>query len=169
MKLMMEKLPDLQALYLEQLRLLLSAEEMIAPKSLFLVEVATDEELKTILDQHWQGSEARAARLRNILSRAGSESSPIKCRVVYALFDEAEDLAQNAAHESVRNTALIAVARRIKHYELGFYETVCQFARTLGRDEDLHLLEDSLREEKDLELQLARIADRINAAAKVAA
>jgi ferritin-like metal-binding protein YciE len=169
MKLMVEKIPDLQALYLQQLRLLLSAEEMIAPKSLFLVEAATDDELKRILDQHWQGCEARAIRLRDILSRAGSESSPIKCRTVYALFDEAEDVVENAAHESVRNTALIAVARRIKHYELAFYEAVWHFAMALGQTEDARLHEESLREERDGDQQLAHIADRINPTGKKAA
>jgi ferritin-like metal-binding protein YciE len=168
MKLMMEKLQNLQDLYVYELRFLLSAEEMIAPKSLFLVEMATDDALKQILDKHWQDSEKQAARLRDILSRVTTEPNPIKCTTVYSLFDEAEDLIQNATHEFVRNTAILAVARRIKHYELAFYETLFQLARALGRNDDARLLEDSMNEEIGVDQQLARLADRMNTTAQAA-
>jgi ferritin-like metal-binding protein YciE len=166
MKLLIEKIPDLQALYVKQLRLLLSAEEMIAIKSPFLLEAATDGELKKILGKHLQESERQAARLRDMIGRANGDPTPIKCKTVYALFDEAEDLVEDAAHEPVRNTALIAVARRIKHYELAFYDAVRQFAMVLGRSDDLRLLDESVREESDADRRLARIADRVNPTAK---
>ncbi len=166
MKMMIEKIPDLQSLYIQELRLLLSAEETIAMKSLFLHDAAVDEELREVLNTHWQDSERQAGRLLEMLSRVSDESQPIKCKTAYALFDEAEDLAREAAHESVRNTALLAVARRIKHYELSFYETLCQFAMALGRDDDLRLLEESFREEREVAQQLANIATRINTTTK---
>jgi ferritin-like metal-binding protein YciE len=169
MKLVSEKIPDLQALYVKQLRLLLSAEELISSKSLFLLETAMDDELRDVLNKHWQDSERQAARLREIISRVSKESEPIKCTTVYALFDEAEDLIQDAAHDSVRNISLLAVARRIKHYELSFYETVWQFAVTLRRNDDARLLEKSIREEAETTQQLARIADRLTTSANKAA
>ncbi len=166
MKIVIEKIPDLQSLYVQELRLLLSAEETIAMKSLFLHDAALDDELREVVNKHWQDSERQSVRLREILNRVSDESEPIKSKTVYALFDEAEDLAQEAAHESVRNIALVAVARRIKHYELAFYETLCQFAAVLGRDDDLRLLEESFREDREVAQQLANIAIRVNTTAK---
>ena len=169
MKLMVEKLPDLQALYAKELRMLLSAEELIASKSLFLMETALDEDLRQVLNKHWQDSERQAARLREMINRVSDEAGPIKCKTVYALFDEAEDLIGEAAHESIRNIALIAVTRRIKHYELAFYESVREFAMTLRRSDDVRLLEESFHEEIDTTQQLTQIADALNATATRAA
>jgi hypothetical protein len=42
MKIFSEKIPDLRTLYVRELRLLLSAEEMIAIKTQFLADSATD-------------------------------------------------------------------------------------------------------------------------------
>lgn len=161
MKLLVERIPDLQALYVKQLRILLSAEEMIALKSLFLRESAFDSGLKRVLDKHWQDSERQAERIREMLNRVTDDRQPIKCQTVYALFDEAEDLIQASAHDFVRNIAIAAVARRIKHYEIAFYETLRNFAHALERYDDVRLLDDSHREEADTLQQLADVADRI--------
>lgn len=161
MKLVIERVPDLQSLYVKQLRILLSAEEVTAMKSLYLREAAFDGELKQILDAHWQDSERQAGRVREMLNSITDDRQPIKCQTVYALFDEAEDLIEASVHEFVRNFALIAVTRRIKHYELAFYETVRNFAEALGRGDDLRLLEESYREETDTLQRLSKVADRL--------
>jgi ferritin-like metal-binding protein YciE len=162
MKFVIEIIPDLQALYVKQLRILLSAEEMIAIKSLYLRESAYDNELKQVLDKHWQDSERQAGRVREILNRIADDRQPIKCHTVYALFDEAEDLIEASVHEFVRNLSLVAVARRIKHYELAFYEAVRNFAHALERYDDVRLLEESYREETETMQQLANVADRLS-------
>jgi ferritin-like metal-binding protein YciE len=161
MKLMIEKVPDLQSLYVKQLRVLLSAEEVIAMKSLVLREAAFDVDLREVLDKHWQDSERQAGRVREMLNRVTDDRKPIKCQTAYALFDEAEDLIEASVHEFVRNLALIAVARRIKHYELAFYETVRNFAQALDRGDDVRLLEESYREEIDTMQRLSKVADRL--------
>lgn len=162
MKLVIEKIPDLTALYVNEMRLLLSAEEMIAPKSLSLFETAVDDELKAILNRHWQESERQAGRLRELIARVTSETSPIKCKTVYSLFEEAEDMMQGATQETVRDLALVAVALRIKCYELSFHETVQRIAAALGRGEDAGLLGESLREETVIVQQLTNVADRLS-------
>lgn len=161
MKFVIEKVPDLQSLYVKQLRILLSAEEVIAMKSLYLREAAFDLDLKQILDKHWQDSERQAGRVREMLNRITDDRQPIKCQTVYALFDEAEDLIEASVHAFVRNFALVAIARRIKHYELAFYETVRNFALALNRGDDVRLLEESYREETDTLQRLAKLADRL--------
>lgn len=160
MKLVVERVADLQSLYVKQLRVLLSAEEVIAMKSLYLRETAFDADLKDVLDKHWQDSERQAGRIREMLNHVTDDRQPIKCQTVYALFDEAEDLIEASAHAFVSDFAVIAVARRIKHYELAFYETARNFALALGRGEDVRLLEESYREETDTIQQLSKIADR---------
>ena len=62
----------------------------------------------------------------------------LKCRVVYALFDEVEDLSQ------VRDAALLAEAQRIVHYQIATYGALRRFARILEHEEDLTLPEQTL-------------------------
>jgi ferritin-like metal-binding protein YciE len=169
MKLTIEQMPDLQALYIRQLRLLLSAEEMIAIKTQMLIDAATDPELHQALRDHLQEDNVHAARLRDILIRITGAAHPLKCRVIYALFDEAEDLMEDAGHESVRNVILIAAAQRIEHYEIAAYGAVRQFARVLGRTDDAMVLDMTIQEERHADHQLTQIAERINPAAQKAA
>jgi ferritin-like metal-binding protein YciE len=169
MKLLSEKIQDLQTLYTRELRFLLSAEEMTAIKSAFLVDSTHDEDLKKILSEQWLLSKERAINLRAMLSRSSPEHAPIKCRAIYALFDEAEDLVKDAAHEAIVNSALVTVARRIKHYEIAYYEGVLSLAAVLKHDEDVPFLEKSFQQVCAADQQLASIATWINAAAKTAA
>jgi len=168
MKIFVEKIQDLQALYVRQLRLLLSAEELIAIKTPFFTDRATDPQLRQELRKQSEDAEAHAVRLRDMLSRAGSESAPVKCKAIYALFDEAEELVKEAAHDTVRDAMLISEAQRIKHYEIAAYGALRQFARVLDRAEDERLLNETIHEKGDADKQLSSIAERVNPAAKAA-
>jgi ferritin-like metal-binding protein YciE len=163
MKLLIEKIPDIQSLYLRELRLLLSAEAMIAIKTPRLLETTTDSELQEAFHRCIEESEGRAAQIRNILKDAHSDSvQPLKCKVIYALFDEAEDLIEDCAHHSIRNAGIIAAALRIKHYQVAAYGAIRQFAHALGRQQDVRVFDEALREEGFGTRQLLGIAERIN-------
>jgi ferritin-like metal-binding protein YciE len=169
MKLFIEKVPDLQALYVKQLRMLLSAAEMIAIKTPFLVESSSDAGLREALRRQEQESELHATRLREILHRANCEPGPIKCKVVYALFDEAEDMVQDTSHEGVRDALLIAEAQRIRHYQIAFYGAVREFARVLDRAVDAKMLDESIDEARRADREFTAIAERVNPVARNAA
>jgi ferritin-like metal-binding protein YciE len=81
----------------------------------------------------------------------------LKCRVVYALFDEVEDLSQDAAHIQVRDTALLAEAQRIVHYQIATYGALRRFARILEHEEDLTLPEQTFCEEEVASQELGAI------------
>jgi ferritin-like metal-binding protein YciE len=169
MKIVIDKLPDLQALYVKELRLLLSAEEMIAIKAPVMAETAQDPELIQLFRKHEQETEVHASRLREILLRATGEAVSLKCKVVYSLFDEVEDLIEDAAHAPVRDVALVTEAQRIEHYEIAAYGALRQFAHALGLDEDAQLLDQSLHDEGRESRRLALISERIYPAARLAA
>lgn len=168
MKLFLEKIQDLQGLYLRELRLLVSAEELIAIKTPYCSERAKDAQLQSVLREQKADAETQAKRLREMFSRAGVEADPLKCKAIYALFDEGEEMVEDAAHESVRDAILISEAQRIKHYEIAAYGAVREFARVLGRAEDERLLNEAIREEGEVDRQLTAIAERVNLAARAA-
>jgi ferritin-like metal-binding protein YciE len=162
MKLLIEKMPDLQALYVKELRLLLSAEEMIAIKSPIMAEAAEDPELVQAIRRNIADTYVHASRLREILRHETGAADPLKCRVVYALFDEAEDVSQDAARSSVRDAALIAEAQRVQHYQIAAYGALRRFARILGHEEEFHMLEQTFQDEEQASNELGQIADRVD-------
>jgi ferritin-like metal-binding protein YciE len=169
MKLVYEKIRDLESLYVRHLRMLLSAEELIAIKTPFLADNTTDVELRKSFQQYAMRSREQSTLIRALLERANADSDPLKCRVVYALFEEAEEFVNDALHDAVRNVIVISAAQRIKHYEIAVYGTTTEFARVLGRDEDARQLEQITEEERAEDKQLSNIAERINPSAKKAA
>jgi ferritin-like metal-binding protein YciE len=169
MKLLIEKVRDLKALYIEQLRLLLSAEEQLLLALPKLYDAATDTQLKQAFRSHTQETEVQSARLREILKRIADSPSALKCKSMSTLIAEAEGEAENAAHEPVRDAALIAVAQKIEHYEIASYGTVRHFARVLEFERDVELLDQTVREEGHADQLLTSIAGRLNPLAQYAA
>jgi len=154
-------MPDLQALYVKELRRFLSAEEMIAIKAPVMAETAIDPDLVHIFRDHIEETYKHADRLRGILNRASGEAVPVKCKVVYALFDELNDIVEDASHVAVRDAALISEAQRIEQYELAGYSALRQLACALERGQDAQLLDQACREKERESEQLTTIAKRI--------
>src|SRR5579871_996327 len=162
MRLMSEKLGNLEALYVRHLRMLLSAEELIAIKTPFLAESTRDSETREVLQRYALDSREQAGQIRTILDRSSSDNTPLKCKAVYALFDESEELVEDASHDDICNSVVIGAAQRIKHYEIAVYEATAQYARLLGRAEDAGILTSISEEERREDKQLCTIAARIN-------
>jgi ferritin-like metal-binding protein YciE len=169
MKLVHENFRDLESLYLRHNRFLRWAEELIAIKTPFLAEHTTEGELRQLFQQYALRSRDQSTLIRALLERASTDSAPLKCRVVYALFDEAEDLVKDALHDEVQNVIVIAAAERIKHYEIAVYGAAAQFAAALGHEEDARKLEKITEDERAENQKLGKIAERINPRAKKAA
>ena len=166
MKLVIEKMPDLQALYVKELRLLLSAEEMISIKAPRMAETAQDPELIQLFRQYVKETYLYIDHLREILRRITGEAAPLKCKVVYSLFDEVEDLIEDASHVPVRDAALITEAQRVQHFELAGLGSLRQIARALDLNQDAELLDRSLTEKESTNQRLTLIAARIYPAAR---
>lgn len=165
MKLVIEKLPDLRALYVRELRLLLSAEEQIVRALPTMMQTARDTQLKQAFQSHHQETEAHVTRLRNMLETIAGEADPLKCKVIGALIDETEDMCQSCSHDAVRDAALIAGAQRVEHYEIAAYGAMRHFAQMLGRTFDAEILDQTIHEEGHADHLLSTIAERVNPAA----
>ncbi len=175
MKIVSENFRDLRALYVNQLRVLLSAEEQIVRALPDMANSATDEQLQEAFRSHYQETETHVKRLEELLAAIqGADSSvtstsPIKCKAVHALIAEAEDMMQDARDAFVKDAALIAAAQRVEHYEIAAYGAVRQFAWVLGETAAADLLDKTTKEEGHTDHLLTSIAERINENAKLGA
>ena len=172
MKVVSENFKDLRALYVHELRMLLSAEEQLIRALPDMANAAVDEQLQQVFWSHQQETELHVKRLEDLLANlkrvdhSVSSIGPIKCKAMHALIEEVEDLIQDARDASVKDAALIAAAQRVEHYEIGAYGTVRQFAWVLGENSAAEVLDSTVKEEGQTDHLLTSIAERINGHAK---
>lgn len=174
MKWLSEDFKNLHALYVNQLRVLLSAEEQIVRAIPDLIVRATDEQLRNAFMAHLHETEAQIKRLEGLLSAEKAADptvdsiQPERCGSVTALIDEAHHLIKDARDAWVRDAALIAAAQRLEHYEIAAYGTVRQWALVLGDAAAVDVLDRTLKEEGHADHLLTSIAERVNTKAKAA-
>ena len=61
--------------------------------------------------------------------------------------------------EASMDAALIASAQRVEHYEMAAYGTLIAWARAMGHNEVVSLLEETLDEEKSADEKLSKLAE----------
>ena len=174
MKVVSENFKDLRALYVHQLRTLLSAEEQIIRALPDMANGAVDEELQQVFWSHEQETELHVKRLEELLEKikridpSVTSVGPIRCKAMHGLIAELEDLMEDAQAPYVKDAALIAAAQRVEHYEMGAYGPMRQIAWALGETAAAEVLTLTINEEEHADYLLTSIAERINVNAKVA-
>jgi ferritin-like metal-binding protein YciE len=169
MKFFSANIDSLRKLYVNQLQMLLSAEQQITEALPTMMEKATDVQLKEAFQSHLQETREQITRLERILQKETGDANIVKCKVLDALVNEAEEMIEDAADESVRDAALIAAAQRVEHYEIAAYGAVRHFARLLNESTAAELLDRTIKEEGHADHLLTEIASRVNTYADKAA
>lgn len=172
MKIVSENFRNLRALYVNQLRVLLSAEEQIVRALPDMANAAADQQLHDAFWSHYKETDIHVKRLEELLENIKSidpgvtSVSPMRCKAVHALIAEAEDMMQDARDAYVKDAALIAVAQRVEHYEIAAYGTIRQFAWVLGETAAADVLDKTVKEEGHADHLLTQVAECINQAAR---
>lgn len=155
-------------LYTEQLRDLYSAETQILDALPKMIEAATDADLKSGFQMHLEETRGQQQRLVSIFSAMGQDPGGHTCAAIKGILKEGDEFIKESKDtpSDVRDAGLIAAAQRVEHYEIAAYGTVCEFAKNLGRHDDLALLKETIAQEKATDEKLSKLAEGwINAAA----
>jgi ferritin-like metal-binding protein YciE len=149
----------LNALYVEQLQDLYSAEIQMLRVLPKLADAASDAELKDRFRLHQAQTERHVERLERIFGHLGEDSTGHHCKGMEGLLKEAEEMMQWKVDPDVMDAGLIAASQRVEHYEIAGYGCVRTYARMFGLEEHQRLLQDTLNEEGDEDHDLTRIAE----------
>ena len=174
MKWVSEDFKNLRAMFIFELRMMLSAEEQLVRALPHMVVRATDKQLRQAFQSQLQDTEVHVQRLEQILSEQKRTNpsittiGPEKCKAMTALVAETDDLIIDARDAWVRDAGLIADAQRVEHYEIASYGTLRQWAQVLGEVGVAELLDMTLKEAGHTDHLLTSIAERVNATAMVA-
>lgn len=153
------KLNSLHDLYIAELRDLYDAENRIIKALPKMAKAAGSPELRSAFEEHLEQTRMQADRLSRIFERMDESPKGGKCKGIEGIIDEGEDLMDQDAPPAVCDAALISAAQRVEHYEIAAYGTVRTFAKRLAMQEDVQLLDETLREEKETDKKLTTLAE----------
>lgn len=153
------KLNNLKDLMIHELKDLYNAEQQITKALPKMADAAKDDELKRGFKDHLRETEGQIDRLEKIFGILGEKPTGEKCKAMEGIIRESDEMIQQRAEADVMDAALIAMAQRVEHYEIAGYGTVCTYAKQLGMNDILDLLQQTLDEEKNTDQKLTYIAE----------
>ncbi|WP_029032242.1 ferritin-like domain-containing protein [Salinarimonas rosea] len=148
----------LRDLYLVELQEMRSAEDLMARTMPTLARRASNEPLARMLSDDVGETSAHRDRLAAILGGHGADAGEHRDQSMAALVAEADKWSGMIEDPACRDTALIASAQRLQHYEIAAYGSLATWAKQLGFEEDLAVLLDILDEEKKADETLTELA-----------
>jgi len=160
MGLFSKDIKSMEDLYVHGLRDLYYAEKQIVRALPRMIEKTTDGELKRGFQTHLKETENQVKRLERVFAMHGKEAEGYKCPAIDGIIREAEDVMGEVEGEDLLNTAIIALAQAVEHYEITRYGALMAWANELGHRQSAKVLGESLKEEKATDAKLTAIAER---------
>ena len=152
----------LKELYIDELKDLYSAENQLLKALPKMAKAASSGELRQGFEKHLEQTRGHVKRLEQIFGLLDEGPKGKKCMGMEGLIKEGGEVIGEDFEGAVMDAALIGAAQRVEHYEIAAYGTASAFAKILGENEHVSLLEETLQEEKDTDDKLTALANEIN-------
>jgi len=146
-------------LFVHMLQDIYYAEKQIAKALPTMIDKASDPQLKADLKHHLGETENHILRVEEVFRMHGVEAKGVNCPAIDGIIDEAEEIAGEVEDKQVLDSALIAAAQAVEHYEITRYGTLIAFAKRLGRPDCASVLAKNLAEEKNADSTLTKLAE----------
>jgi ferritin-like metal-binding protein YciE len=123
-----------------------------------MVKKANGPELKEALETHRQETEGQVERLDQVFKLLDVPARGKKCEAIEGIIAEAKEHMEEIEDDAVLDAGMVSSAQAVEHYEICRYGTLIEWAKDLGHDDAVKLLEQNLDQEKNADKLLTRIA-----------
>ncbi|WP_394776471.1 DUF892 family protein [Flavobacterium sp.] len=148
----------LRELFVDSLKDIYWAEKALVKALPKMAKNATSQNLIDAINQHLTVTQGQVTRLEQVFASVGEKAAAKKCDAMEGLIKEGEGIMEETELGAVRDAGIIAASQKIEHYEIATYGTLAAFAKTLGEDEAVSLLTETLNEEKEADITLTEAA-----------
>jgi ferritin-like metal-binding protein YciE len=157
----MSEVNTLQALYVEELKDLWSANDQMARALKKITPNATNKNLKSMLNEAPIGIQAHTEMLKTLIEAQNGELSKEHCKGMEGLCSEAIKHTIDEAPKSgpVLDAAIIAQYQRMTHYGITGFGTAAAFAKALDLDDDAEKLSDAVETMYDADELMSELAE----------
>jgi ferritin-like metal-binding protein YciE len=153
-----KSITELRDLFVDELKDVYWAEKVLTKAIPKMIKNATSEDLIDALTNHLDETNLQVTRLEDVFDSLGVKAQAKKCEAMDGLIKEATELMEETEKGTVRDAAIISAGQKVEHYEIATYGTLSAFAKTLGEETAVSLLEETLSEEKGADQALSQIA-----------
>jgi ferritin-like metal-binding protein YciE len=111
------------------------------------------------VEGHLKETDAQIKRLEQVFKHLGKPPQAVSCPTIDGMIKQASDVLNNLTDKHLLDAAMIAADQAVEHYEITSYGTLIAWARQLGRQPVVDLLEQTLQEEKAMDKKLTTMAE----------
>ncbi|MCW4115924.1 ferritin-like domain-containing protein [Aurantimonas sp. MSK8Z-1] len=155
----MASVKTLDDLFLHTLQDIYYAEKQIVKALPKMAKKAASSELKGAFEKHLEETKGQVERLDQVFEALGKKSKAVKCQAIEGIIEEAQELMEEVEDEQTLDAAMLAAAQAVEHYEISRYGTLISWAKTLGHEEVVSLLEETLEQEKATDSALSKLGE----------
>ena len=158
----MASIDSMKTLLVDELRDIYDAEKRLTKAIPKLAKKATNDQLRSALEEHLEETEQQVQRLEQAFEHLGERAKAKPCAGMKGIIEEGDEhVGEDYDDDDLRDAVIIGSAQRVEHYEIAAYGTAIAHARLLEQEDVVELLEESLGEEKAADEKLTEIAESV--------
>jgi ferritin-like metal-binding protein YciE len=155
----MPAMKSLEDLFVNLLKDVYYAEKQILKTLPKLAKKADSDELRQAFQHHLKETEGQVQRLEQVFALCDLKPSGKTCHAIKGILEEGEEDIKDAKDPDVLDAGMIADAQAVEHYEIARYGTLIAWARQLGINDAVGLLQQTLDQEYNADQTLTRLAE----------
>jgi ferritin-like metal-binding protein YciE len=136
------------------------AERQIAKALPKMTKAAQSPKLKEAFTLHREETQGQIERLQKAFEALGKRARGQTCEAANGLIEETEEVIEEFPEGPVRDAGLVACAQAVEHYEISRYGALIAWAKAMGQNEIVSLMEETLAEEKKTDALLNDMANK---------
>ncbi|CAB3806969.1 ferritin-like domain-containing protein [Pararobbsia alpina] len=150
---------SLKDLFIHALSDIYSAENQMTKSLPKMARASTNPGLRAAFEMHLEETRGQIKRIDQVVQATGIKLQRVKCVAMEGLNEEGQQQIDEIEKGPVLDTALIAAAQKVEHYEIAAYGSLIALANQLGETESVKILGDTLKEEKATDQKLSLLAE----------
>ena len=159
----------LRELFHDTLKDIYFAEKKILAALPKMAKAAQSEDLKAAFQKHEAETEEQVMRLEKVFAEIDAPARGKTCDAILGIIEEGHEVMKEYKGTPALDAGLLAAAQAVEHYEIARYGTLKTWARELGLEQAVELLDATLSEEKKTDEALTKLAvSEVNAHAEAA-
>jgi ferritin-like metal-binding protein YciE len=147
----------LDDLFLDTLKDIYYAEKQIVKTLPRMAKAATSPELKAGFEKHLEETEGHVDRLEQIFEIIGAPARGKTCDAILGIIEEGKSIMEEFRNTPALDAGLVSSAQAVEHYEIARYGTLKAWAKQMGRDDVVRLLQATEDEEIATDKKLSQL------------
>jgi ferritin-like metal-binding protein YciE len=159
----------LDELFHDMLKDVYYAEKQILKALPKMAKAAKAPELRKAFETHKTETQEQVERLSQVFEIIGKSPRTKTCDAILGILKEGEAVIEDYGDSPALDAGLVASAQAVEHYEMARYGTLKAWAKQLGHNDAVKLLDETLAEETKTDKALTQLGGPANSAAVAAA